>query len=197
MTVRGKAWALARWSCVLEIGIWRSLFLWVARRVSGQGPGVEAFSFAKQISPLIAVFIFVSAIELPVVHVLLPWDTVRLVLDIVSVWALLWMIGLLASMRVFPHLMDEHGLRIRNGTTVDIHVPWEAITAVRGRRGSVDSAKSVAVEPTDNGTVVEVPVMKLTRVEVELHAPDGARPSRRVAGGHSPALLRRRPGRVS
>jgi len=149
VSVLRRAWGLARWLVVLEIGIWRSLFLWVTRRVSGQGPGVERFSYAKQISPVIGVFIFVSAIELPVVHVLVPWDGVRLVLDVLSVWALLWMIGLLASMRVFPHLMDERELRIRHGTTVDIHVPWASIASVAGRRGSVPSGKAVVVEPTD------------------------------------------------
>ena len=122
MIVLRKAWALPRWLVVLEIGIWRSLFLWVTRRVSGQGPGVEACSYAKQVSPLFAVFIFVSAIELPVVRILLPWDTVRLVVDVLSVWGLLWMVGMLASVRVFPHLLDEDGLRIRYGTTVDIRI---------------------------------------------------------------------------
>ena len=171
MIVLRKAWALARWLVVLEIGIWRSLFLWVTRRVSGQGPGVEAFSYAKQLTPLIAVFIFVSAIELPVVHILLPWDTVRLVVDVLSVWGLLWMVGMLASVRVFPHLLDEAGLRIRYGTTVDIRVPWDAVAAVTSRRGSVATGKSVHVDDGADGTVASVPVMKLTRVEIELHHP--------------------------
>lgn len=171
MIVLRKAWALARWLVVLEIGIWRSLFLWVTRRVSGRGPGVEVFTYAKQISPLIAVFIFVSAIELPVVHILLPWDTVRLVLDVLSVWGLLWMVGMLASVRVFPHLLDEAGLRIRYGTTVDIRVPWDAVAAVTSRRGSADTGKSVHVDDGADGRVVSVPVMKLTRVDIVLHGP--------------------------
>jgi len=166
-----KAWSLARWFVRLEIGIWRSLFLWMTRRVAGQGPGVEAFSYAKQITPVIAVFVFVSAIELPVVHILLPWDTVRLVVDVLSVWALLWMVGLLASMRVFPHLLDEGGLRIRCGTTVDVRVPWAAIASVKSRRGSVDTGKSVHVATADDATVVSLPVMKLTRVAIALHGP--------------------------
>ena len=115
--------------------------------MSGQGPGVEAFSYAQQVSPLFAVFIFVSAIELPVVHILLPWDTVRLVVDVLSVWGLLWMVGMLASVRVFPHLMDGEGLRVRYGTTVDIRVPWDAVAGVTSRRGSVDSGKSVTSRP--------------------------------------------------
>lgn len=167
MTVLRRAWGLARWLVILEIGIWHSLSLWVARRVSGQGPDVEPFSYARQISPVIGAFIVVSAIELPVVHLLLPWETVRLVLLVVSVWGLLWMLGLFASMRVFPHLMDGSGVRVRNATTVDIRVPWNAVASVTARRGRADSAKRVVVDGSD----VAVPVMKLTRIDIELHAP--------------------------
>ena len=92
-----RAFSLVRRFVILEIGIWRSLFLWVTRRVSGQGPAVEVFSYAKELAPLMGAFIFVSAIELPVVHVLLPWETVRLVLLVLSVWGLLWMIGFRAA----------------------------------------------------------------------------------------------------
>ena len=68
----------------------------------GRRAGTQTFAYAKELTPLMCAFVFVSAIELPVVHLLIPWDTVRLVVDIVSIWGLLWMIGLLASIRVFP-----------------------------------------------------------------------------------------------
>ena len=47
------------------------------------------------------------------------------------------MLGLLASMKVFPHLLDDAGMRIRYGTTVDIRIPWSAVASVTARRGSV------------------------------------------------------------
>jgi hypothetical protein len=139
----------------------------VTRRVSGQGPGVQAFRYHKQIAPLMGAFIFVSIVELPVVHLLLPWETVRLIAVVLSVWGLLWMVGLLASMKVFPHLLDEHGLRVRYGTTADIRIPWEAVESVTARRGRVPTRRRVYVE----GTVVDVPVLKLTRVDVVLNGP--------------------------
>jgi hypothetical protein len=83
----------------------------------------------------------------------------------------LWMIGYLASLKVFPHLVGPDGLRIRSGTSVDITIPWEAIAAVRQRRGSVGSQRRVEVERGDENTVVSVPVLKLTRVEVVLRGP--------------------------
>jgi len=157
----------ARWLIRFEIGIWRSLFLWVTRRVAGMHPGAEAFAYHRQIAPLLGAFIFVSAIELPVVHLLIPWDTVRLVVLFLSIWGLLWMVGLLASMKVFPHLLDDAGMRIRYGTSIDVFVPWDAVESVTAKRRSVESGSSLQVEDG----VATVPVMKQTRVDVALRTP--------------------------
>jgi hypothetical protein len=171
------AWRFARWLVRLEIGIWRSLWLWIRRRKSGVRPGVEPVSYAKEITPVLAVFVVLSLVELPVVHVLIPWDSVRLVVLVLSVWGLLWMVGYLASVRVFPHLLSPHGLRVRFGTHVDIEVPWSAVEGVSARRGSVPTGGSVVVEDG----AVSVPVMKQTRVTVvlreatRLSLPDGER----------------------
>lgn len=168
MTVLRKAYVLARWLVRLEIGIWRSLALLALRRVPGRGAGVRTFTYAREVSPLLGVFIFVSALELVVVHLILPWETARTIALVISLWGLLWMAGLLASLRVFPHLVDDGGLRVRYGTTVDIRVPWEAVAAVRTRRGRLPSGKTVQVEP---GGALRVAVLKQTRVEVALHGP--------------------------
>jgi len=106
------------------------------------------------------------------VHLLLPWDAVRIVALVVSVWGLLWMVGLLASLKVYPHLIDDTGLRIRYGTTTDIRVPWEAVASVTARRRSVPTRRHVELEHGDDGaTVANVAVMKQTRVDVELRRP--------------------------
>ncbi len=171
MSVSRKAYALARWLVRLEIGIWRSLFLLAARRVPGRGPGVQTFPYAREVSPLLGAFIFVSALELVVVHLILPWATIRTVLLVLSIWGLVWMIGFLASMRVFPHLLDERGLRLRYGTSVDVRVPWEAIASVTASRRSLTSGRSVQLLGTDDGQAVAVAVLKRTRVDVVLDGP--------------------------
>ena len=99
-----------RWLVRLEIGIWRSLFLWIFRRVPGSGPRSEDFGYAKEVTPIIVVFVFLSALEIPVVHVLIPWPVVKLALLIVGVWGVLWMVGYLAGMRVVRHLIDADGI---------------------------------------------------------------------------------------
>jgi len=163
-----RAFGLARWLVRLEVGIWRSLFFWSIRRIQGLGPGVRAFPYARDVSPLLMAFIFVSALELPVAHLLVPWEPVRFVLLIVGVWGLLWMIGFLASMRVFQHLITDTSLRVRNGTRLDIELDWKDIDTVRAVRGSVPTNKVVHVEDREHSTTVRVAVLKQTRAVVEL-----------------------------
>ena len=154
-----------------ELGIWRSLFFMVVRRVPGRGPGVQAFPYAKEATPLMAAFIFVSVIELPVVGLLLPWAAVRLVVLLFSLWTVLWMAGLLATTRVHPHLLDDYGLRVRQGAATDIRIPWEAIASVTARRGRVQTRERLHIEQSDDGPILNVPAMKQTRVEIALHQP--------------------------
>lgn len=180
MAAVSRALALTERFVRLEIGIWRSLVLWLARRTPGAGPGVQSFAYAREVSPVIGAFIFVSLIELPVVHLLLPWETVRLIVLVLSVWGLLWMIGYFASVRAFKHLLDDRGMRVRYGTTVDIPIPWEVVASVNRRRGGVPKGKTVSVERGDDGAIVSVAVMKQTRVAIvltrptRLELPDGA-----------------------
>ena len=162
---------LARWLVRLEIGIWRSLFLWVTRRVPGRGPGVRAFPYAKEVSPLLGVFIFLSALEIPVAHLLIPWELVKLALLIVGVWGLLWMIGFLAGMRVFQHLLDDATLRVRHGPQFDAALRWEDIETIRAVRGSVPTNSLVHLDEGERGTIASVAVLKQTRVAVRLRRP--------------------------
>jgi hypothetical protein len=171
MTVLRRAYALARWLVRLEIGIWRSLFLLAARRVPGRGPGVRTFPYAKEVAPLLYAFIGVSALELVVVHLILPWETVRTIALVLGIWGLLWMIGYLASLRVFPHLVGPDGLQVRYGTSVDVRVPWEAVAEVRTAKHRLATGKAVQVLPADAGDAVHVAVLKRTRIDVVLHAP--------------------------
>jgi hypothetical protein len=132
---------------------------------------VRTFPYAKEVAPLLYAFIGVSTLELVVVHLLLPWETVRTIALVLGLWGLLWMIGYLASLRVFPHLMGPDGLRARYGTAVDVHVPWEAVAEVRAVKHRLPTGKAVQVLPADAGDAVHVAVLKRTRIDVVLHAP--------------------------
>lgn len=177
-----RGWALVRRLprvlLVAELGVWRSLLLLLSGRRPGRGPGVRAFPYAKEIVPLLWVFVVLSILELAVVHVLLPWETLRWMLFVFSLWGVTWMLGLLVSVKIFPHLLGEAGLRVRYGATVEVVIPWSAIADASVRRGSFAS-DARQLEHRDGAPAFVLPILKQTKVDVrlcqpvELRLPDG------------------------
>ena len=58
-----------------ELGLWRSLYRWTFRRPIVSGAGAETFGNASPVTLVIAAFIALPAIEIPVAHLLLPWES--------------------------------------------------------------------------------------------------------------------------
>jgi hypothetical protein len=133
--------------------------------------GADAFPYASAVTPVLWTFVVLSAIEIPLVDWLLPWQSARVALLVAGVYGLLWMVGLLASMKVYPHSVDDGGLRVRSGFAIDVRVPWEEIAGVRVRRRSVEGSRTVVVEEEGERRAVSVTVMSSTQVDVELRTP--------------------------
>ena len=150
-----------------EAGIWRSLYRWLTRRRVATDPDAARFAYASQVTPLLLAFIFLSALEIPIVSLLLPWPAVRYGLLVPGVWGLLWMLGLLASLRTNPHVVSEAGLRLRSGFQFDASIPWEQISAIRLRRSSAN--RKLQIE--HNQTSASVALQRTNNVEVVLRQP--------------------------
>ena len=168
----GTLWALVRRAVVFELRLYRSLFRWVTRLRDVRGDGVEPFGYARQVTPVIWLWIFASAVEVPVVHLLVPWESVRIVLLVVSVWGLMWMVGFLASLQVYPHQLTPAGLRIRHGASVDITLPWSAIATLTSRRRDLPSSMwTLQHEETESGPHLAVAVSGQVNVLLRLREP--------------------------
>lgn len=161
---------LARKAVRFELSLYRSLYRWVARRPVAP-PGSEPFGYAEAVTPLLWVFIVVSAIDIPVLHLVLPWRTAEIISFVVGVWGLTWMIGLLASLRVSPHTVSASELRVRYGTGIDIIVPWDAVAEVRSRRRDLPSSRTVHLDQTESGAVLQIGITSQTNVDVVLRQP--------------------------
>jgi hypothetical protein len=158
--------------------MWRSLFRWIFRRHVPRTAGMRTFRYAATSTPILMVFIIVSAIEVPILHLALPWEAVRIAADAAGVYGLLWMLGLLASLRAHPHVVTDDGVRVRNGFAVDLTVPWDAVASVRTRNRGLESRKAFQLERSDAGTVAQVGIMSQTNVDLVLREPTAIRAPR-------------------
>lgn len=154
---------LVRKALRYELGMWRSLFQWIRHRPAPE----REFGYAKVIAPILWTFVILSALEIPAMHLLLPWPPVRLVIDILGAYALLWMIGLMAGIRVHPHVLTEPGLRVRYGLGIDFTIPWSAVRSLHTHTRAVEKSRTVHVD----GDVLSVYVAHQTSVEVRLREP--------------------------
>ena len=153
-----------------ELALHRSLFRWVTRRPDIPA-GSVGFSYVGAVAVLLWVFVGVSAVEVVGVHLVLPWDGVRLAADILSIWGLVWMLGMTASLNVYPHLATGTGLRIRNGSGTDLTVPWDSIETIGVRVRSRDGSATLQVDRDEQGNVLNVVMASQTNVDVTLRCP--------------------------
>lgn len=170
-TAKRRPTGLLTKAAAYESGIWRSLWQWALRRPARLGPDATAFPYAAGTAPLIWVFVAISAIEIPILHLLLPTITLRLIALGLGAWGVLWMIGLLASMYVHPHVVDRAGVRVRSGLSVDLRIPADAIEEVRPYRKTLAMSRTVQYEVTEHDAVAYVAVSSQTNIELLLSRP--------------------------
>jgi hypothetical protein len=112
-----------------------ALFRWIFRRPVPVPPGTQQFHYSGAVTMVLTAFIVVSALEIPILELILPWEVARIISLIVGFYGLFWMIGLLATMRIYPHLVDESGIQIRGSR--ELTILWCDIRNVRERGRSL------------------------------------------------------------
>lgn len=118
-----------------------SLARWVTRRPDVPD-GAAALGYSRGTLGIPVAMAVAASIELIAVHLLVPWPEVRLALDLLGIYGLLFVLGWLAGRIVRPHLIEGGELVLRSGTHVCARVPLDAIATVRrDRRLSPTSAE--------------------------------------------------------
>lgn len=166
---------LLRRAAEAEAAMWRSLYVWTRRRPLPLEPGDEPFGYLGVVKPILGIFIGLSVVEIPIFDVVVthvvPWRPARWIVLGLGVWGLLWMIGLLASMTIHPHVVGDRGLRVRLSSGIDIRIPWTDVEALRKRYRSLPSNRSVQVEQEGDRRVVSISVGGQTSIDVLLRRP--------------------------
>ena len=190
MVDRRALLSLPKRAVLYELNLYRSLLKWALRRPVTTTPDERAVGYAQLTTPLILLWIFGSAVEVVVVHVLLPWESLRTAALAVGIWGLVWMIGLLASLRAYPHLMAPSYLRVRQGPRVDLRIPWDAVETVLPRRRDLPSKiRAVQVQEADGEIDLHVAVSGETNVSLVLRRPLTLRTTGGDVTAHRVSLL--------
>lgn len=162
---------LVRRAAAMEAAMWRSAAIWASRRPVPRAEGDEPFGYLGVVKPILGVFFGLSVVEVPILDLIVrnvvPWEPARWIALALSVWGLLWMIGLYASLKIHPHLVGDAGIRVRNGATIDFLVPWADVESVRRSYRSLPSSRSVQIEDG----VLHIAVGSQTSVDVRLRRP--------------------------
>ncbi len=168
-----RVWWFAKEAVLLELAIWVALGRWVLRRPDVPA-GATAVGYAQLVAPVLWLWILgsfaeVVALELVLRSIDAPWaEAVRIPLLIVGTWGALWMLGLMASMKVRRHLVLADRLEIRSGPRVRVVVPRAAITGARAVEHEFEGVIKTLHE--EDGLLL-VGVNTRTNVELALAGP--------------------------
>lgn len=158
--------ALIGWALRYELSMWASLFRWILRRPVTSAPDEQAFPYASTLTPVLLAFIGISAVEIPILELLLVWPTARTVAVVLGGYGLFWMIGMLASYRVAPHVVGDSGFRLRHGGGIDVTIPWDAIASIRTASRALPKSRAVQYEESAAGGILNIVILKQTNVDI-------------------------------
>lgn len=171
---------LGREAVLMELALYRSLGRWIARRPDVPD-GATPLRYAQLVGPMLWLWILGSAtetvaVELVLRHVDADWaEAIRLPLLVLGIWGVLWMLGMLASYRVRPHLLEADHLRVRNGARTWVDVPLAALT--RARSVEHELPGTIRAVHHEDGLLL-VGVSGRTNLELDLGGPTVLRSSR-------------------
>lgn len=97
--------------------------------------------------PMVAVYWafigMVSAVEVIAVDFLLHrWPVPRVILLVVGLWGVVFMVGMLASMKVNPHVAGPDGLVVRNGVFFDERFAWADVAGIAQKVCNLDRSRT-------------------------------------------------------
>lgn len=164
-----------------ELGLITSIARLIARRPKVP-EGAETFTYHQQASPIMWLMVGLILVEVVVLHFVIPWETVRLIVLVLSVYSLIWVIGFIAGFIVHPHLVHENTLVVRHGPKVSLPIPITSIERIEVSRHGLPGTRSIRyVSPqteTPAGTL-HLSQGGQTNVELTLTRPfDGGEPTR-------------------
>ncbi len=160
----------AKRALLLELSIYANIGRFIARRPAIPR-GATGFSYHKPVLTVLIIFIVLSAVEIPIVDLIVHrWPVVRVLFLILGIWGVTWMFGFLCAYLMKPHTVGSDGIRVRQGLETDLAFSWDDIASV-ARNKRVDEPKSPRFEETDASRILVYRMQDETDIEIELERP--------------------------
>jgi hypothetical protein len=160
----------AKRALLLELSIYANIGRFIARRPAIPR-GAAGFSYHKPVLTVLIIFIVLSAVEIPIVDLIVHrWPVVRVLFLILGIWGVTWMFGFLCAYLMKPHTVGPDGIRVRQGLEIDLVFSWDDIASV-ARNKRVDEPKSPRFEETDASRILVYRMQDETDIEIELERP--------------------------
>lgn len=131
--------------------------------------GADAHPGYKNLRTVVTLIVALVIVEIIVIHLAVPSQFWRLLLLVLSIYALLLLIGFYTSIKVNPHLLTPRGLEIRRGHRFVCEIPWENLA----RAQKVGPGQGGDIIITEDGEV-RLPVLSEVNVRLEMEPPVSA-----------------------
>ena len=142
-----------------------SAFRVMCRRPPRVPSAAIAVAAKKGTVALPVAFATVTVIEIVVVHLVLPWQSVATILTLASIYGMLLLFGIIATRWQHPHYVTDSELVLRNGTHVIAAIPREDILRVQVQHDGT------ATSPVVEGAVAKLPTMEGSSVSISFREP--------------------------
>lgn len=117
-------------AAISEMRTLMSLIILLRGRRNGVHPGVQGFSYAKGSMSVPIVMTVLTVLETALIHLLVPWAWARIVLLVAAIYALVLVLGVLASRVVNPHLVGGERLVLKWGHKIALDTPLSNIETI-------------------------------------------------------------------
>lgn len=101
----------------------------------------EPMGYSSSLVVMLACIAVLDGIAVFLLHLLLP-PGLRLIALILGLLGFVWLIGFIASLICYPHVVSTERLRLRFGAFHDVIIPVSAIESVRAVSGEPESTRS-------------------------------------------------------
>lgn len=146
------------------------LITWLRGQRVGVDSTTRGFGYAKGTLSISMTMGIVTVIEAGVIHVLIPWAWLRILLPVVSVYALILITGIFAARITHPHLVGSQSLTLKWGHTKVLETPLDNIASIRRESNHKHT------EPASDESLLLLTSLTSTNVRLRLKEPVSAQP---------------------